>query len=360
MRDSTTIMMTDARGAPDVPRRYEVGEVGEVEGHDGAVVAALAPACDASNAVEAPECWIGEYRLDGELPAGAIELAYGTTHRVLPRRARVAILRPELAGDARAEAQLTREACALEALRHPGVPRVFECGVVAGRLWVAGEFVEGASIARATTDRPLAIGDALAVLRDAAAVLAHAHARRMAHGGLTPHAIVRTPDRPFPICITEWGRAAVDQPGATGTACPACPTCGQRVEPTAEAGDRFYRAPEVIAGARGSECGDVFALGAVMFEALTLVLPEPVQRLPGVPAALHDLLAGMLQRDPAERPTARIVHAEAARLAETFNDGDGAIVEVEVELVDISQNPPAMPALEWRPPAVRARGTVDR
>jgi hypothetical protein len=66
-------------------------------------------------------------------------------------------------------------------------------------------------------------------------------------------------------------------------------------------------------------------------------LPQPVQKFPGVPGAFHQLLASMLASGPADRPTAAVVHAEAARLAELYSDGDGAIEEVEVELVDISR-----------------------
>jgi len=58
----------------------------------------------------------------------------------------------------------------------------------------------------------------------------------------------------------------------------------------------------------------------------------------------------MLARFPAERPTAAAVQAEASRLAEVYSEGDAAIEEVEVELVDISRGAPPMPRLGWMPP----------
>jgi serine/threonine protein kinase len=279
---------------------------------------------------------IGEYWLDDEVPARSTEIAYRTTHRVLPRCARVAILNPAFVGVRLAEVQLMREACILEALHHSGVPRVFECGLLDRRPWIAMEFIDGVSIERAACDRPLAIGDALAVVRDAASVLAHAHARGVVHRNITPKAIVRTPGRGFPICITEWGDASINDH-----------VIPHVVDPNA----RFYRAPELVAGDQGDGRADVFALGAVMFEAATLVLPEPVQKFPGMPVAFHQLLASMLTRAPEDRPTAAAVHAEAARLAEVFTDAEGPIEEVEVELVDISRNPPPMPSLGWMPAA---------
>jgi len=283
----------------------------------------------------APGTRIGDYWLDAELSARSTEVAYRTTHRVLPRRARVAILNPALVGFRPAEIQLMREACILEAMHHSGVPRVFECGVLERRPWIATELVEGTSIERAAAERPLAISDALAVVRDAAAILAHAHGRGVVHRNLTPRSVVLTPTRSFPVCITEWGDASINDS-----------TIPRADDPST----RFYRAPEIAADDRCDDRADVFALGVIMFEAATLVLPEPVQKFPGVPVAFHRLLEHMLARLPEARPTAATVHAEAARLAEQFADGDAGIEEVEVELVDISQATPAMPNLGWIPP----------
>jgi len=278
---------------------------------------------------------IAEYVIQDEVPARSTELAYRTTHRVLPRCARVAILSPAFVGARLAEVQLMREACILEMLHHSGVPRVFECGVLEHRPWIATEYIDGASIGQATAERPLAIGEALAILRDAADVLAHAHHRGVVHRNLTPGAIVRTPARGFPICITGWGDASIHEAA---------------IPQIIHASSRRYRAPELATDSGADGRADVFALGAVMFEAVTRVLPpEPIRQVPGLAASPYRLLESMLSPRPEDRPTARSVHAEAERLAEVFCDGDGAIEEVEVELVDISQLPQQMSRLGWMP-----------
>jgi len=293
---------------------------------------------------------IAEYVIQEEVAARSTELAYRTTHRVLPRCARVAILNPLFVGVRRAEAQLMREACILETLHHSGVPRVFECGVHDDRPWIATEYIDGTSLDDAHITRPLPIGDALAIVRDAAEVLAHAHHRGVVHRNLTPGSLVRTPARGFPICITGWGDAELD------TAAP-----DSAVPQAIDDGARMYRAPELAGDAGSDDQADVFALGAIMFEATTRTFPAPVRKLPGLPVAAYRLLEGMLARDPDDRPTAQGVCAEASRLAEVFADGDGAIEEVEVELVDISQCPTQMSRLGWMPPDRRGfRGTTLR
>jgi serine/threonine protein kinase len=253
---------------------------------------------------------------------------------LLPRCARVAILGPAFIGFRHAEVQLMREACVLETMHHSGVPRVFECGVFERRPWVASEYITGTSIEDAAAERPLPISDALAVVRDAAAILAHAHHRGVVHRDITPSSIVRTSDRGFPVCVTGWGDASIHD-----TALPR----------PDDPGARCYCAPELADQGRSDGLADVFALGAVMFEAATLALPQPVRKFPGVPVAVHHLFSSMLASSPADRPTAAEVHGEAARLAELHGGAD-AIEEVEVELVDISRAQPAMPNLGWIPP----------
>jgi len=282
-----------------------------------------------------PGVRIADYLLHEPLPARDTEVAYRATHRVLPRSARVAILKPEHVGVRHAEIRLMREGCVVETLHHAGVPRVYECGVLDRRPWVASEQITGASIEEAAARRPMSTGDAIAIVRDAAAILAHAHRRGVVHCDITPRSILRTPQRGFPVCLIDWGNAAI-----YGTALP------RSDHPAA----RFYRAPEVTGGDRGSSAADVFALGAVMFEAATLVLPEPVQKFPGMPPAFHQLLARMLARSAEDRPTADAVHAEATRLSELYSDADAAIEEVEVELVDISRVQGATHNLGWMPP----------
>jgi len=285
---------------------------------------------------------IAEYVIQEEVAARSTELAYRATHRVLPRCARVAILKPLFAGVRRAEAQLMREACILETLHHSGVPRVFECGVHDDRPWIATEYIAGTSLDGAVATRPLPIGDALVIVRDAAEVLAHAHHRGVVHRNLTPGSLVRTPERGFPICITGWGDAELDA------------AIHDSAVPQAIDDARMYRAPELATDAGSNDPADVFALGAIMFEATTRRFPAPLGKLPGLPVAAYRLLEGMLSRDPDDRPTAQGVCAEASRLAEVFADGDGAIEEVEVELVDISQCTAQPSRLGWMPPDRRS------
>lgn len=264
---------------------------------------------------------IGDYVIESELSATTMQIAYAAAHVLLPRRARITIS----AASRDAAMPLMREACVLEALQHPGVPRVFECGVVGRRPWIATELVDGTTVADAL-ERGVMGAEAVATLiRDVAEILAHAHRRGVIHRNLSPELLVRgTSRRHAPVCILGWHHAR----------------CGEPVD--------------------GSE--DIRALGVIAYRALTLDEPtlSAAEMCPGVPLALTRLIDRLLAADPARRPTAAQLHADALRVLELIElpliedgDGDLDIEQVEVDLVDISATPtptpPPLPRVRWTP-----------
>ncbi|MEO8699361.1 MAG: hypothetical protein ABI867_04930 [Kofleriaceae bacterium] len=258
----------------------------------------------------APGVRIGDYVLERELPITRTDRqVFAATHVVLPRHVR--IVAAVSSGDP--AAQLMREACIVEALRHPAVPRVFECGVLADRPWLAIEPADGPTISDLVATKPLPPIEVIGLLRDIAGLLEHAHARRVVNRGLRLDSIVKTADG---LRVADWSAAAV----TTDRAC------------------------------------DLEALGALAYLALARALPTipAARRCPGAPARLTSLIDRMLATTP---PTAADVRAEAAVLADRGDllavDDDGTAIErVEVVLVDISRGPPPIPRqakLKWTP-----------
>jgi len=216
---------------------------------------------------------IGDYRIELELASDGHEIRYRAVHVMLPRTAIVRV-----APQAHA-AQLMREVYLVEALRHPGVPRVFECGTLPGpSAWVATELVEGTPLARLLEAGPLTVSEVLAMLRNVAEILDQAHRHGVTHGGVCSEAIVyRDGVRGYPLCLVGWRTARLE------------------TAPTA----------------------DIRDLGIAAFEALTGTAPAlPLACCPAaVPEPLGALLMQMLAGDPAVRPSAEVVAREAARLA---------------------------------------------
>jgi hypothetical protein len=230
---------------------------------------------------------IGDYRIEREVRHEDTGMVYAGVHLVLPRIAAIKVMHPSQAWLRALAVQILREACILEALSHPGIPRVFECGVLSDkRPWVAMELVEGASIAEMSHEGPLAISDLVVALRATADVLEHAHARGVVHHRLNEGSIVRTPSRPSPFSVRGWGDVVTHDSTLAA-------------EPS----------------------GDIYALGVVAFRALTgrdLEAGASAQDLcPAAPVELTHLIDEML-REPGGRPTAGDVRDRVSWLAETL------------------------------------------
>jgi len=233
---------------------------------------------------------IGDYIIEHALDAHT----FLATHVVLPRRARLTIAPRELAMVA------LREACLLEALHHAGAPRVYECGLLADRRpWLAVELVDGDAIDR------LSVAGTVALLRDVAEILDHAHRRGVIHGNVRREAIVRTsPRRGFPVCLLDWGRARVDD----------------------------------------AKADDLRALGEVAELAL-VGSRGPIAH--GAPPRLTLLLA----RLAVGALTAAQVRAEAAALVDLV-DADAGLDDIEVlaEEIELVELAPEPPRIRWTPP----------
>jgi hypothetical protein len=235
-------------------------------------------------------CWIavdriGDYSVEREIRREDGATTYKAVHAVLPRHAAVRVLASESKPVA---VQMLREACILEALCHPGIPRVFECGVLADkhdkRPWVAMELVEGPTLADLCREGPLGIAELVVAIRSIADVLEHAHSRGVIHQRLGEGAVVRTPQRHAAYTIVGWGGVGTRDSGA------------------------------------GADQGrDVHALGTIAFRALTAAPHTPSASArtsaPSAPVELAELIDDMLA--PVRRPTATEVRERALWLADT-------------------------------------------
>jgi eukaryotic-like serine/threonine-protein kinase len=271
-----------------------------------------------------PGARLNDYVIEDELSAKPGEIAYAATHALLPRRARVQSLHPTFAGVQAIAVQLMREACILEALHHPGVPRVYETGLLADRRpWIAVELIEGPTLAEELATRgPLAVPDVVFLLRDAASILHHAHARGLVHRNIRPEVIARRLEGP---CIIDWADARTNEASA---------------HQPVPSGALEYQPPEVACGEPMDSRGDVFALGVVAYEALSLSRPtlSAARRLPGAPRRLTALIDRMLAVDAVARPTCAEVRAEAVSLVELVDipvpseEDESVVEEVEIHI----------------------------
>lgn len=261
--------------------------------------------------------FVGPYELLEVLGQGGMGIVYRARDNSRPGRPIVAlkVLRPERVGDPASRKRFVREAELGARLRHPGIASVEgsgECRVLEGRVWhttayLAMEYVEGVSLASllAKGER-LSLARAVEIVRDAAEVLAAAHALGVLHRDVKPDNLLVS--RTGQVKLVDFGIAAL----ARG---PRTTEVGLLV------GTLAYLPPERVTGSPEDARGDLYSLGAVLYEAvcgrrpfeetetaslLAAVVsepPVPPHRLyPEVPARLEALILSLLAKEPACRP----------------------------------------------------------
>lgn len=298
-----------------------------------------------------PDAIVGSYRIIKEIGRGGMGTVYEAIHTVLPRRAALKVMHPELRRQPGMATRMVQEAAILEDIRHGGLVRVFECNLLADqRPWIAMELVDGESLANRLHYTPkLPAAEVAKLLSEISDVLAAVHARGIVHRDLKPDNLLLTPGDPnFPLRLIDWGVARLGP-------------IGRLTLDGLTPGTPIYMSPEQATGKNIAAGCDVYSLGVIAYEALaghppfdgrTLAEvvcmhmssePAPLGELCDAPGELCDLVHRMLEKDPAFRPGAIEVRQQTRAIAL-----EQTSPYAEFELTDVVE-PPA------RAPPVRAR-----
>ncbi|MHC4414146.1 MAG: SUMF1/EgtB/PvdO family nonheme iron enzyme [Planctomycetota bacterium] len=227
---------------------------------------------------------IGRFRIEKEIARSAHASVYVAQDTRLARKVALKVLSLKVGGDPEFAARFEHEAEAAARLDHPGICAVHELGVdEGGRQFIAMRFVEGETMAlriARTSAPPASRAEIMAIAslveRAARAVYA-AHEAGVIHRDLKPANIMVTPEGDpvildFGLARDEWGPPSVTLSGDVF-------------------GTPAYMAPEQIQPRLGtSDRGtDVYALGAILYECLTLRRPFEAPTREGMYHAILNL-----------------------------------------------------------------------
>jgi len=177
-----------------------------------------------------------------------------------------------------------------QTLDDAGILRVYGQGEAedTGELYVARESFRGITLAeRIRRIAPFTLAVATDFAAEVARALVSAHRAEVAHGDLRPCHVLLSPEGQIKVADFAYGALVAGR--------------------TREPNQMAYRAPE--AGAAPSIGGDLYALGAMLYEMLTGALPlagaarvtSPRDVNPGVPPALDGLVQKAMHSDPSRR-----------------------------------------------------------
>lgn len=255
-----------------------------------------------------------KFRLDALVGVGGMGAVYYAYHTALDRRVAFKILQPNLAlGNARTIDLFEREARLAGQLIHENIVLVLDAGLATGDIaYIAMEWLDGRTLEEELAVRgPLGFEHAGEILRQVAAALDAAHARRIIHRDLKPANVMLSARADGRECIKvlDFGIGkALDT------------TAGSPV--SSVMGTPHYASPEQFQlNGRIDGRADIYSLGVMLFQMLTGALPfdatsvhelvhlhltaapPPLRSLrPDAPVAVERLLDRMLSKEPDGRP----------------------------------------------------------
>jgi serine/threonine-protein kinase len=256
---------------------------------------------------------LGQYVILDQLGAGTMAHVYRALHRRLDRVDALKIIRPEHLSQPKALSWFYREARAAARLSHPNIVTIYDADEVAGRHYLAMEYVPGKDLGRLVSDcGPLPPALACDYAWQAALGLQHAFERDIVHRDIKPSNLLLSADWIL-VKILDMGLALWQQPSAAG------------VEKSASPG-RVIGTPDYMAPEQGVDSGDVdiradiYSLGCTLYYLLTgrppfpdgsmqdkllrhrQAEPAPVERCrPDLPDGLKAVVCRMLAKQPCDR-----------------------------------------------------------
>ncbi|HXV87040.1 MAG TPA: serine/threonine-protein kinase [Gemmatimonadales bacterium] len=247
------------------------------------------------------------YQVSRELARGGMGVVYLGHDQQLDRPVAIKILRPELASATGAE-RFVREARALARLSHPNIVPVHDAGEASGVSYYVMDYVPGETLEQRLRRGPLQREEAVRLGRDVLAALTAAHQHGIVHRDIKPSNLFLHDGR---VLVADFGVAHVPGTGEPLT------------QPEAVPGTPGYMAPEQMLGRETTPRTDLYAVGLVLYQALTGRSWDPPPDdtsadWSGVPRGLIPALKRALSWQPEQR------WADATEFRRALSDASAA------------------------------------
>ncbi len=239
-----------------------------------------------------PGAQIGPYEIVSSLGAGGMGEVWRARDSRLGRDVAIKVLHGSVASDPERRDRFEREARAIAALSHPHILAIFDIGEHEGQLYVVTELLEGQTLRERLADGPLPFRKVIDIGVQVAKGLTAAHERGIIHRDLKPENLFCTKDGLTKILDFGLARQVTPTDGSGATETVAA------TDPGTILGTVGYMAPEQVRSQAVDARTDLFALGAVLYEAAC-----GNRAFRGDTAA--DTISAILREDPPDITTSR-------------------------------------------------------
>ena len=280
----------------------------------------------------------GRFELLTMIGEGGYGAVYMAQQLSMDRRIAVKVIHPKLANTKSMMERFIREAKIASQLKHPNTVVYYDFGCDEDLLYLAMEYVEGRTLSSViATDGVVQVARVANMGRQICGALSEAHSHGMIHRDLKPGNILltlRDKDPDF-VKVIDFGLAKIVHGDQKGRDFQDVTESGQLL------GTPAYMAPEQIRGETLDPRCDIYALGVILFAALSgkkpfaaatplstalMHLTEDVPSVsdlnPTVPNTLNLLVRACMAKDADERPqTVDIIAKHLNEFATVANRG---------------------------------------
>jgi serine/threonine protein kinase/Tfp pilus assembly protein PilF len=247
---------------------------------------------------------ISHYKILRKIGEGGMGVVYEAEDTKLRRRVALKFLTPERVTSGHNRDRFLNEARSAAALNHPNICAIYDVDESAGQLFIVMELCEGESLRALIRKAPVRPAQAVAIALQVASALAEAHRRQIIHRDVKSANIIVDPrNRAW---LLDFGLASLgDSTDSTLT--------------IQFMGTPAYMAPERLTLQINDARGDIWALGVVLYEAISGQLPFTGEQAhmihailnehppalsslyPDLPPAVDEIIDRALAKDSADR-----------------------------------------------------------
>lgn len=269
---------------------------------------------------------LGNYRVLTSLGQGGMARVYKAYQENLDREVAVKVLPPWYAADRNFVERFHLEAKLVARLTHPNIVTVHDASEHNGHLYIVMQLVDGGTLkqrldALLWQGMTMDTAEAVTIFSQLADSLAYAHAQGIIHRDIKPvNVLMDRSNRPI---LSDFGIAKV-----------LVSTQLQLTHPGAGVGTPEYMSPEQCQGGPVDGRADIYALGVMLFEAMTgrtpftgdnypalahshiyEPAPRPASLNPAIHPAIEQVIMQALMKNPQQRFQRANDMAEALKMA---------------------------------------------